>query len=57
MVTPAEKQPETITVDAWLTGARARLDRVQPQDLAQVLARVSKPGRGGSGNGPETDSR
>ena len=25
--------------------------------LDQVLARVSKPGRGGSGNGPETDSR
>ena len=57
MVTPADEQPETITVDAWLTGARARLDRVQPQDLAQMLARVSKPGRGGSGNGPETDSR
>jgi rhodanese-related sulfurtransferase len=38
MVTPAEEQPETITVDAWLTGARARLDRVQPQDLAQEIA-------------------
>ena len=38
MVTPAEEQPETITVDAWLTGARARLDSVQPQDLAQEIA-------------------
>ncbi len=38
MVTPADEQPETITVDAWLTGARARLDRVQPQDLAQEIA-------------------
>ena len=38
MVAPAEEQPETITVDAWLTGARARLDRVQPQDLAQEIA-------------------
>ena len=38
MVTPAEEQPETITVDAWLTGARARLDRVQPQDLDQEIA-------------------
>ena len=38
MVTPVEEQPETITVDAWLTGARARLDRVQPQDLAQEIA-------------------
>lgn len=38
MVTPAEEQPETIKVDAWLTGARARLDRVQPQDLAQEIA-------------------
>ena len=38
MVTPAEEQPETITVDAWLTEARARLDRVQPQDLAQEIA-------------------
>ena len=25
--------------------------------LDQVLARVSNPGRGGSGNGPETDPR
>ena len=38
MVTPAEEQPETITVDEWLTEARARLDRVQPQDLAQEIA-------------------
>jgi rhodanese-related sulfurtransferase len=38
MVTPAEDQPETITVDAWLSEARARLDRVQPQDLAQEIA-------------------
>ncbi len=38
MVTPVEEQPETTTVDAWLTGARARLDRVQPQDLAQEIA-------------------
>lgn len=38
MVTPTEEQPETITVDEWLTGARARLDRVQPQDLAQEIA-------------------
>ena len=38
MVAPAEEQPETITVDAWLTGARARLDRVQPHDLAQEIA-------------------
>jgi rhodanese-related sulfurtransferase len=38
MVTPAEEQLETITVDAWLTGARARLDRVQLQDLAQEIA-------------------
>ena len=49
MVTPADEQPETMAVDEFLAGARARLD--------QVLARVSKPGRGGSGNGPETDSR
>ena len=49
MVTPADEQPETMTVDEFLAGARARLD--------QVLARVSKPGQGGSGNGPETDSR
>ncbi|MEC7967251.1 MAG: hypothetical protein VX194_06335 [Actinomycetota bacterium] len=49
MVTPADEQPETMTVDEFLAGARARLDR--------VLARVSNPGRGGSGNGPETDSR
>ena len=38
MVTPVEEQPETTTVDALLTGARARLDRVQPQDLAQEIA-------------------
>ena len=38
MVTHAEEQPETITVDAWLTRARALLDRVQPQDLAQEIA-------------------
>ena len=38
MVAPAEEQPKTITVDAWLTGAQARLDRVQPQDLAQEIA-------------------
>ena len=28
MVTPAEEQPETISVDAWLTGARARLEGI-----------------------------
>ena len=49
MVTPADEQPETMTVDEFLAGARARLDR--------VLARVSNPGRGGSGNGPETNPR
>ena len=49
MVTPADEQPETMTVDEFLAGAQARLDR--------VLGRVSNPGRGGSGNGPETDSR
>ena len=49
MVTPADERPETMTVDEFLVGARARLDR--------VLARVSNPGRGGSDNGPETDSR
>ena len=38
MISPAEEQPETITVDEWLAGARARLDRVQPQDLAQEIA-------------------
>lgn len=38
MVTPAEEQPETITVDEFLASARARLDRVQPQDLAQATA-------------------
>ena len=38
MISPAEEQPETITVDEWLTEARARLDRVQPQDLAQEIA-------------------
>ena len=38
MVTHAEEQLETITVDAWLTRARALLDRVQPQDLAQEIA-------------------
>ena len=38
MVTPAEEQPETMTVDEFLAGARARLDRVQPQDLALEMA-------------------
>ena len=38
MVTPAEEQPETMTVDEFLPGARARLDRVQPQDLAREMA-------------------
>ncbi|MEK9525401.1 MAG: rhodanese-like domain-containing protein [Acidimicrobiaceae bacterium] len=38
MISPAEERPETITVDEWLAGARARLDRVQPQDLAQEMA-------------------
>lgn len=38
MISPAAEQPETITVDEWLAGARARLDRVQPQDLAQEIA-------------------
>mgnify|MGYP001969183190 FL=1 len=38
MVTPAGEQPETMTVDEFFAGARARLDRVQPQDLARELA-------------------
>ena len=38
MISPAEEQPETITVDEWLADTRARLDRVQPQDLAQEIA-------------------
>ena len=38
MISPAEERPETITVDEWLAGAQARLDRVQPQDLAQEMA-------------------
>ena len=38
MVTPADEQPETMTVDEFLAGARARLDRVQPQDLARAMA-------------------
>lgn len=38
MVTPADEQPETMTVDEFLAGARARLDRVQPQDLAREMA-------------------
>ena len=38
MVTPADEQPETMTVDEFLAGARARLDCVQPQDLARAMA-------------------
>lgn len=38
MVTPAKEQPETTTVDEFLVGARARLDCVQPQDLAREIA-------------------
>ncbi len=38
MVTPGEDQPETTTVDEFLAGARARLDCVQPQDLAREIA-------------------
>lgn len=38
MVTPADEQPETMRVDEFLAGARARLDRVQPQDLARAMA-------------------
>ena len=38
MVTPADEQSETMRVDEFLAGARARLDRVQPQDLARAMA-------------------
>ena len=38
MVTPADEQPKTMRVDEFLAGARARLDRVQPQDLARAMA-------------------
>ena len=38
MVTPADEQPETMRVDEFLAGALARLDRVQPQDLARAMA-------------------
>ena len=38
MVTPADEQPVTMRVDEFLAGARARLDRVQPQDLARAMA-------------------
>ena len=38
MVTPADEQPVTMRVDEFLAGARALLDRVQPQDLARAMA-------------------
>ena len=36
MVTPADEQPETMTVDEFLAGAQARLDRVGPRSSHAV---------------------
>lgn len=38
MAPPADDQPDTGSVDAWLEVARDRIDRVAPQDLAREMA-------------------
>lgn len=38
MASPADDHADPGSVDAWLTAARDRIDRVQPQDLAGEMS-------------------